>query len=125
MLQKCFHQNPNHITGFKNDLSKLRKNYSKNFMFYYIFLEKNKLKNPNLREFRKKTVVSYKTRNLFFTYQKISKIINDNIFIKIRFFSKFWKFTKNNFTKILIILKNITKYQKILKRFLGYPQYIC
>ncbi len=33
MVQKYFHQNPNHITGIKNNLSKLWKNYSKNFLF--------------------------------------------------------------------------------------------
>jgi hypothetical protein len=55
-------------------------------------------------------------------YQKISININNNIFIKIYFFSKFWKFTKNNFTKILIFFqelsKNIKEYQSVSKRFL-------
>jgi cell fate (sporulation/competence/biofilm development) regulator YmcA (YheA/YmcA/DUF963 family) len=46
----------------------------------------------------------------------VSKNINNNIFIKIGLFSKFWKFTKNNFTKILIFFLNITKYQKKYKK---------
>lgn len=56
----------------------------------------------------------------------MSKNINKNILVKIRFFSKFcfWKLTKNNFTKIQIKKKNITNISTNMKKNIkGYQRY--
>jgi hypothetical protein len=53
------------------------------------------------------------TSRLGISFLRIKKY-QQQYFHKNLIFSKFWKFTKNNFTKILIFLKNITKYKKII-----------